>query len=129
MKLNMDCIRSVLLEAETLPLHGEMTLDALCSALPSYDKDDIIYTLFKLSEAKYLSVSTSYYDNTTNIVSIGDISFNGHQFINTIRDNKVWSKVKVVCKEVGSSSVSAVSQIASQVISAIIMSVINSSTF
>ena len=51
---------------------------------------------------------------------ISYLSPDGHQFVNNIRSDNMWSNVKEVGKKVGTTSVSILSQIASGVVTSII---------
>ena len=54
------------------------------------------------------------------IYKFNNITWEGHQFLDTIRSNKVWSVSKKVASELKIKSVSAFSQIAIQVSSNLI---------
>lgn len=58
MKLDADCVRDVLLVAETCPFNSSLYFRDLKTALPNYADDDIAYTCLKLKEAGLLSVVT-----------------------------------------------------------------------
>ncbi|HJB15232.1 MAG TPA: DUF2513 domain-containing protein [Candidatus Blautia excrementipullorum] len=120
MKLNPDCIRDILIIMEDQPFKKQMDFDDLVPLLPSYSSDDIEYTCLKLKEAGFIhAITTSDFTGET-VVTLLDITYTGHQFLNDIRSDTIWNNVKEVSKKVGSQSVSAISQIASGVITAII---------
>lgn len=122
MKLNVNCIRDVLLELEKLPFQQSCKMSELITALPKYDADDITYTCFKLAEADYITIQTISSINSAgpSIRCINDITYSGHQFIANIRSDSVWNNVKEVSKKVGSNSIGAISQIAHSVVTEII---------
>lgn len=122
MKLNVNCVRAVLLELEKLPFQQSCTIDDLVAALPKYDSNDITYTCFKLSEANFIIIKTyqSIGMSGPQIHSIDDITYYGHQFLANIRSDTVWNDIKEISKKVGSNSISAISQIATGVITEII---------
>ena len=122
MKLNPNCVRDILLELEKLPYQHSCKIDTLSNALPTYDKDELSYTCLKLSEANYINISTVNAIGMPGpaIHSINDITFYGHEFLNNIRSDSVWNNVKAVGSKVGASSISAFSQIATGVVTALI---------
>lgn len=54
------------------------------------------------------------------IRTIGDLTFSGHQFLETIRSYTVWNKVSIACKNIGSNSFNVISQIATEVLCSLI---------
>ena len=105
MELNKDCVRDVLLSCEELLKIDEdgymnsLSHEELGQALPNYKTEDIIYTVVKLKEAGFLDVKvTKAFGNILVDVRIYDITFNGHEFLNDIRDDKNWKKVKDIAK-------------------------------
>lgn len=122
MKLNIDCMRAILLEVENVSYGKSLPFQSLVSELPNYSTDDISYSVLKLKEAEYIKASTLNADNTTMIIAINDITYNGHQFLESIRDNNVWKKTKAIASKIGATSVSAITQIASSVVASIIKS-------
>lgn len=123
MELNKDCVRDVLLSCEELLKIDEdgymnsLSHEELGQALPNYKTEDIIYTVVKLKEAGFLDVKvTKAFGNILVNVRIYDITFNGHEFLNDIRDDKNWKKVKDIAKSVGAFSINMIAQIAVGVI-------------
>ena len=120
MKLNFDCVRDVLLELENLPLNETISADELIEPLAQYDEDTILYTCMKLIEADYLDANYSKYIDGGYSIIIKDITFIGHQFLADIHSDTVWNKVKNVAGIVGSTSIKALTQIATSVVTEII---------
>lgn len=123
MELNKDCVRDVLLSCEELLKIDEdgymnsLSHEELGQALPNYKTEDIIYTVVKLKEAGFLDVKvTKAFGNILVDVRVYDITFNGHEFLNDIRDDKNWKKVKDIAKAVGAFSINMIAQIAVGVI-------------
>ncbi|EOH76211.1 DUF2513 domain-containing protein [Enterococcus raffinosus] len=124
MKLNQNCIRDILLELEDelgFDLHiSKYDLDELKS-YKKYGEDEFLYTISKLSEAGYINEShqaggdTMYYQ-----LMIHSITWEGHKFLDTIRDNQVWAVTKKVASKFSSVSVNMISTIASTVITNLI---------
>lgn len=113
MKLNYNCIRDVLLYLEdnlkiNEPLHSKnIELD--------YSFETIQYSVFKLEEAGYIQTQIIVADGLDKTAIINDITFYGHEFLNTVRPKTVWENTKDVSVKLGVKSISALSQIASQI--------------
>lgn len=123
MELNKDCVRDVLLSCEELLKMDEdgymnsLPYEELGQALPNYKTEDIIYTVVKLKEAGFLDVKViKALGNILVDLRIYDITFNGHEFLNDIRDDDNWKKVKDIAKSVGAFSINMIAQIAVGVI-------------
>lgn len=105
MKLDFDCIRDVLLTIESKTEITErfeyacVKLNEVISELPQYSPQDIFYTAQKLEEAKLITIyRESGMRRAPNDFAISDITYEGHQYLNSVRDNSVWSKVKASAK-------------------------------
>ena len=121
MKLLHDCVRDVLLTLEDkLGVFGGLGDNQL--DLPKYSSDDIKYTILKLNEAGYITCSKS--DLVGNIY-IKSITYQGHLFLDNIRDNNVWKKTKSIASKFSSTSLTIISSIASQVIAELISKQLN----
>lgn len=133
MKLNHDCIRDVLLYLE----------DALCFAeedcavkfqpiffhelsssenLRSYPKEVVFYSIHNLKQAGYISASIRYDLGIYDYCSVSDITFEGHQFLSQIRDDKRWAFIKSATSSIRDYSLAAISSVAEGVTSAAISS-------
>lgn len=129
MNLDIDCVRDILIlltEKQTMDVNCERTKPVYltdlfdCKELSDYPHDVISYTVKKLGEANYLDLSIKWNVNSSHIVVINDITFAGHQFVSSIQKDTVWNGVKGVAKKVGTTSLSALTQIASSVITELI---------
>ena len=122
MILNSNCVRDDLLELEKIPYQKSCTISDLKDSLPDYSEDELSYSCLKLSEANYIGISTINSINMTApaIRSIDNITFYGHEFLNNIRSDTVWNNVKAVGTQIGATSISALSQIATGTITALI---------
>ena len=129
LKLNVDCIRAVMLCLEEnlkfIDKNGELakcylSLEQLCGFLPQYSKADIFYSLSNLDQAGYISVSIRWSGNAVYSCTINHITYAGHEFLDGIRDSSRWSKIKGVAASVRNYSLSAISAIAEGVTSAAI---------
>lgn len=101
MKLNYDCVRDVLLTIEEITgLDDELSFETIgfydiVSHLSQYDDKEIYYTILKLSEADY--IKTEWLDDKQknfNFYFVFDITFKGHEYLNSIRNQTVWNAIK-----------------------------------
>lgn len=124
MKLNQDCIRDLLLYLEeNLTLRNHFTIDCYSdeSFIEKYSIDDLRYTVLKLYEANYLNVKIEkFMDTPVPCIDIQSITFSGHEFLDTIRDNRVWTKTKDILSVFKSVSIELISETASKVIISLI---------
>ncbi|EOO33947.1 hypothetical protein IIU_02687 [Bacillus cereus VD133] len=115
MKLNQDCVRDLLLELEEKLTINDYFLLPHFNNLDTVSKhgfDDTFYSFKKLVEANYLNGSCKYGSNELINLSIDSISWDGHQFLDTIRDNVIWSKTKTAASSLSSVSISIMSALA-----------------
>lgn len=102
MKLNYDCIRDVLLTTEELTgLKDNLLFECIglydvASQLEQYDIKEIFYTVLKLDEAGYIKSGWLDDKESTNYMfyMVYDITFKGHEYLNSIRNSKVWEYIK-----------------------------------
>lgn len=121
MKLNPDCIRDLLIEIEqTCTTYNQFdSIHHIENLISKYSKDELAY------HARQCSFAGLIYDYKTYISGdwmVGDLTPKGHEFLANIREDTIWNNVKDISSKVGSKSVSALSQIASGVITEIIKS-------
>lgn len=122
MKLNYDLIRNLLLKAENQKYNSSLSQSELDKFIMEYEYtiEELIYHLKRLEEADYIDVTIRYASNEVYIYEFNNITWKGHQFLDTIRSNKVWGVSKKVANELKIKSVYALSQIAIQVSSNLI---------
>lgn len=127
MKLNHDCIRDVLLAVEAAPFRY-MDMQQLQSALPQYSEDDLTYTCLKLDEGGFLNADFDQFLGQCHphLCWIKSMTFAGHEFLDTIRDDSNWGKVKDTARRAGVFSMKALGQIAQGVAQAAITSALQS---
>lgn len=119
MKLDQDCVRDLLLYfEESLELNS--SIDILKINLKKYESETIIYTALKLTEAEYINAVPKYASNGLYFFPVSSITWNGHKFLDTIRDNEVWSETKSIASKFSSVSLNMIENIATQVITNII---------
>ncbi len=114
MKLLHDCVRDVMLFIEDNLIDGDaMFTTDISKKLSKYSQEDIDYTCKKLTEANYLHTTKYVYGG----LIVSSMTYSGHQFLDTIRDNKIWSETKSKVSKLASVSIPIIQQVASQIIS------------
>lgn len=109
MKLNHECVRDVMLYLEE-NLQDMKIIYSKDINLENHEYSDIIYSLKKLADAGYIFITSITMENTT-VVSA--ITWNGHQFLDTIRDVNIWEQTKSkVSKALSSASIEMLSAVA-----------------
>lgn len=123
MKLNPDCIRDILLECEEkcTALHGVKFCwdDGFTRGGRTYSGEETLYHLRQCELTGYF-IKTSK-DLNRNFFVL-DLSPMGHEFLANIRSQENWEETKKVASSIGSASLSALSSIASGLITAAIKS-------
>lgn len=128
MKLNIDCVRDVLLYLEE-----NITMDNNNRIIPvsfktvktvlqnKYEENDIIYAISKLLDTRYI---IGYIDKTNGRYkitgSINDITWEGHEFLNSIRPQTIWEATKENASKLGISSIRGIASLANNIINAIV---------
>lgn len=130
MKLNHECIRSVMLKIEELQQYvlsddgnienHALHFEPLCKALPKFSKEDIFYSLDIMEQAGYISLSTNWANNRLYGCAVNYMTFAGHEFLDSIRDPKHWRTIKNGLSAVCNFSLSTISSIAEGVTTAAI---------
>ena len=122
LKLNKDCVRSILLAVEDKELGMQLTLDQLKEQLPDYSLDDVHYCCLMLKEAELLDILTYNTLGSTipQICRINELTYYGHEFLDDIRPDSTWNKVKDVASKTGASSLRALKEIAISTVTSII---------
>jgi len=125
-KLDLDCIRDVLLFVEanqrfnSSGLLRPITLEKLVNGLPVYDPDLVLYTCQKLDEGGYLVFSAHYASDSLYDAWVSEITFQGHEFLETIRPESVYKKTKSIILKVGGFTLDFVKDIATKVLAEVI---------
>ena len=128
MKLNYELIRNLLLVAEDQENNSSLSQKELDEFIEKFDYtfDELTYHLKRLEEADYIDVTIRYASNQVYIYALNYITWDGHQFLDTIRSDKVWSTSKKVANDLKVKSISAFTQIAFQVASNLISNYLSS---
>lgn len=127
MKLNPDCIRDVLLyleenlKIEDCQKFSQITLHQLKQELNKYSEEDIFYSVYNLHQIHFIEGNIKDANNIKMyFCEIHNITWNGHQFLNTIRPKSVWEATKTGAAKLGIMSMSALSTISMKVAEAVV---------
>lgn len=120
MKFEPELARKILLDVEKLHHYPEPFIFSSSSQFDKaskYQLDTIVYHCKLLAEAKFLNWSPRY-DGTGSLYIgfINGLTYEGHQFLDSIRSPKIWRETKVTAEKVGVYSLGFLSQTASQII-------------
>ena len=120
MKLNPDCIRDILLTVEETVSFGEVMRydsDTAYTRLSAYTPDEVMYHIEQCELSGLLTKVNLFMAPGC---LIHNLSPAGHEFLANIRNDTNWGKTKDVAKEVGSFSLTTLTQIAVNVVTALI---------
>lgn len=127
MVLNYDCVRDILIVLETglvmdttkrmIPMNASNIIDRYGAEMP-YTLQEIEYTLMKLKEGEYIEATVSKkpilcesgnvsYEHS---IVVNDITYKGHEYLNSIRDSNVWESVRKLGKSVALSTIPAIAE-------------------
>lgn len=120
MKLNHDCVRQLLLDIEEkVPFGSFISINLLCEDYPS---PDVLYAAKKLEEAGYIEISSLNGDGELSSMLVESLTWEGHQFLDNIRDNEIWASTKKTVSKFSSTSLGIMANVAGQLLSAAIKS-------
>ncbi len=116
MKLNQECVRKLFLYLEeNLEYNGKIVINSITDL--KYSLSELIYSAEKLQEAGYIDlIETDPCGEELPLALVTNITYSGHCFLDTIRDNAVWQKTKSITSKFASVSLNLLSDIASKVI-------------
>ncbi|MFC6179994.1 DUF2513 domain-containing protein [Lactiplantibacillus daowaiensis] len=123
MELNHDCVRAILIWTETNVQMGQpQYTDSLFkdTSFSKWTDDEIIYCVAKLNEAGFLDGGAIVKGNQVSINAINSLTWAGHTYLDTIRDDKVWRKTKSVLSDLKSASLSTAGKVAETILLGII---------
>ena len=127
MTLNTDCIRDVLIYLEdNLVMNQynniqEISINKIATDLSNnYSEKDIIYTLIQLINEQFVVGHIRPIGKNNKISGyVKDISWTGHELLNSIRPQPVWNVVKQNALKFGIASVRGLASLAGSVINAV----------
>ncbi|MGG0756699.1 DUF2513 domain-containing protein [Brevibacillus laterosporus] len=118
MELKHDCVRNILLTLETFEYDEILSLRNYTQKplIADYDDVDIVYTCEKLMEAGLINGHIKRLSGNNIAFRINDITWEGHQFLDNIRDDSIWRETKQVSSKVASASLGILSDVASSLL-------------
>lgn len=102
MKLDYNCVRNILLTVESLKYGEKLCVENYKSfdLLKDYTKEQMEYTISRLNESGYVP-KTSVTEVIGGVVyGIDALTWEGHQYLDCIRDKNIWEKVLSKVSEV-----------------------------
>lgn len=118
MELKHDLVRKILLYIEENFECNDLRL-ASSIKIDGFSTREVLYTCRRLLEAGFINGKRMSYDNIPD-TTVAGLTWEGHEYLDNIRDSGVWKKTKSIASKVGSVSLSTMGEIASQVIASII---------
>ena len=127
MTLDNECIRTVMLELESFEI-GVYSVSDFKISINKYSFDKTAYTLLKLLEAGFINAtSIRTQDGAPHISNIFDLTFSGHEFLSTIKDDENWNKIKKGASVLKNFSLEALKAVASGITGTAIKSFMSNS--
>lgn len=114
MKLNFDAMRDLLFVIEEQPRNIDINQVVLSNTLSRYDKNDLGYALEKLIESGLL-IGKARPTKDGIYFFIDSISYEGHQFLDHVRSDTIWEKIKDTAKKLGVKGIGGIATIATKV--------------
>lgn len=127
MRPDADCVRNILLFLES-KVHFVTNQDGniencgiqlshICEALPRYSQEEVYYTLARLDDGGYISLSESWRSNCLDECYVNYITYAGHELIEKFRPESVWKVTSKLAGKVGCFSLRFLAAIAENVLS------------
>lgn len=121
MKLDMDLFRDILLFLEDKKYYIENTdgkilnvpvnIEDIYQQFPNYPKANIFYTLKNMNEAGYINATIVHLDDSLYVCVVNYITFNGHNFLNSVKSEERWSGIKKALPHIRDFSLEAIKSI------------------
>ena len=67
--------------------------------MPDFSRADIAYASTKLLEAEYIEANSIESDSKIIKIVYSSITYEGHQYLDSIRDSKLWKNAKALTFE------------------------------
>lgn len=128
MQLKPDCIRDTLLYLEEQLVINykqsnfeSITLSQLTKSMiekhnDKYTEEDIWYTVYNLKQVHFIEGKISDAGkHRMMFCEIENITWNGHQFLSTVRPDTIWEATKKKAKQIGGMSIHSLSMISSTI--------------
>jgi hypothetical protein len=108
MKLDHDKVRKFLIAIEdSTDIHGLSEVEANRFAKENdLNREELAYMVTKLSEGDLITGNVKWAGNRVYWINPGNLTYSGHEYLDNIRDDKVWAAVKKTGKGLASMSLS-----------------------
>lgn len=120
MKFEPELVRDILLDIEDLHQYPEPLIfsdNSKFNRSKKYEVNTFVYHCKLLSEAGFIDWSPQFNgSNSLYIAFVHGITYEGHQFLDSVRSPKVWRETKSIAEKIGVFSLNFLSQTASQII-------------
>lgn len=118
MKLDYDLVREIMLTIENSENMQGPSEPELVAAGEKLDmsRDEVGYTLTRLHEANFITGKPLIADASYYFLISGNLTHNGHQYLDNVRDSKIWKQTKNALSGLKSISLEVVSQTAAALI-------------
>ena len=120
MKFEPELVRDILLDIEKLHQYPKPFIfsdNSKFDKASKYDTNVIVYHCKLLNEAGFINWSPTFDGSgSLYIAFINGMTYEGHQFLDSVRSPKVWRETKEVAGKSGVFSLNFLSQTASQII-------------
>jgi len=115
-QLDADLLRALLLWAEANLPSDSGSLEF--PALEERPEREVAYACLMAKEAGFIeAIDVQRFGDTFEQWMPRRLTFQGHQYLETIRDDKIWAKAKEGARKIGSLSLETLGQVAKSVIS------------
>lgn len=98
MKRNWELVRLILERVEAMPA-DKLTLRA--EEIPEFSAEEVVYHFQLLKQAGLIEATMSQAIGMPQYGFARAMTWHGHEFLDAIRSDKVWNKVKSTAKEKG----------------------------
>lgn len=134
MKLNMELFREVLLFLENQKYFTEnetggvestpINIETIYNHFPKIPKEEVLYTLTNLNDAGYITLSISWASGIVYSGYVNKITFAGHEFIASVKNNEHWKGILKALPSIRNFSLDAIKAVSDGITTAAINSYI-----
>lgn len=120
MKLNYDCLRKILITIESeLNWNDKLSytytnLSSMVNELQDFSRAEVAYASKMAIEADLIEAQIIDCDTCIIDIRYYGLTYEGHQFLDTVRENKIWKKTKDIISSAGGASLSIMKSVATE---------------
>ena len=120
MKRDMDLVREILLVIDNDPrMHGSrMASGANCfmaGAAADFGLDPAVHSDAEVAYHVRMLIEAGFVDGRKEFPAVRALTWNGHEFLNTVRDGEIWRVTKDTAAKAGATSFQAILAIATEI--------------